>query len=244
MDSQQAKEILVGYRHGTDDAADPFFSEALQAVERDPVLRKWFEQQRYIDAGLRDKFSKIDVPENLCASILEKQKVVPFHVWWKKPAWIAAAAGVVLLVTASALLLGSRPSPALLAYRKAMVDFALHGYNMDMKTSDDAQLRQAFGQKHWPGDYRLPEPLALVRLEGGAALTWSGHKVNMLCFRTTEKRSLWLFVIDRTALPDAPADKKTKFATIEGLTAMMWSDGGKTYMLTGEVEPDSLKKLL
>jgi len=36
---------MVEYRPSGDDASDPFFREALEQVERDPELKKWFANE-------------------------------------------------------------------------------------------------------------------------------------------------------------------------------------------------------
>ena len=74
MDSRQAKEILILYREGIDRPDDPEFAEALALAERDSHLAAWLEQQRILQAALRDSFRKIAVPEGLKEQIVSERR--------------------------------------------------------------------------------------------------------------------------------------------------------------------------
>ena len=49
MDREQAKEILLRYRPGCDDTADPQIAEALWLLDQDPELAGWFAEQQRAD---------------------------------------------------------------------------------------------------------------------------------------------------------------------------------------------------
>ena len=70
MNSVQAKEVLLLYRPGTADMADPQMVEALELAGRDPELGHWFEQHRAFQKAMRAKLQQIEVPAHLKASLL------------------------------------------------------------------------------------------------------------------------------------------------------------------------------
>src|SRR5262249_20742564 len=75
MTAQQAKEILTLYRPDSADATDPEFAEALQFCERDPELKRWFDDHCAVYRSLRARFQQIHVPEGLREQILAERKV-------------------------------------------------------------------------------------------------------------------------------------------------------------------------
>src|ERR1051325_11514340 len=105
MNIQEAKEILSLYRPGTADAEDEFFCEARQLCEQEPELKAWFENHCEVYTALRSKL-RTAVPEGLKDQILAEQKVVPLPVW-RRPAFLAAAAPVLVLAGIAAMLLFS-----------------------------------------------------------------------------------------------------------------------------------------
>jgi hypothetical protein len=70
MNCSEAKEVLLLYRPGTADAADPQIAEALELAGRDPELRRWFDQHRAFQKAVRAKFQQIEVPAHLKTSLL------------------------------------------------------------------------------------------------------------------------------------------------------------------------------
>src|SRR5215831_12326031 len=93
MTAQQAKEILTLFRPDSFDAADPEFTEALQLCERDPQLKRWFDEHCAVYRELRARFRQIAVPEGLKEQILAERKVhtTPFRSRLKLFAAAAAA---------------------------------------------------------------------------------------------------------------------------------------------------------
>ncbi|HEX6567076.1 MAG TPA: hypothetical protein VF020_22490, partial [Chthoniobacterales bacterium] len=65
MNSDAAKEILSAYRSRDRDGADPIFHEALNQMESDSELRKWFEEQQDLDQAIREKLASIEPPADL-----------------------------------------------------------------------------------------------------------------------------------------------------------------------------------
>jgi len=55
----------------------------------------------------------------------------------------------------------------------------------------------------------------------------------MLCFGKNGKTDLWLFVIDRPALPDGPENPEPRFEPVNTTMTATWSRGGRIYFLVG-----------
>ena len=62
----------------------------------------------------------------------------------------------------------------------------------------------------------------------------------MVCFVKNKATPLWLFVINREALPDPPPDGQPSFKQINKLMTASWTRGGKTYVLAAEEDEDGL----
>ncbi len=98
MNNLEAKLILQAYRPSGEDSSDPFFREALEQVERDPELKKWFANEMAWDANLRSRFeTALPVPRNLKANLLALQKLERPIPWWLNLARLTAATAMIVL---------------------------------------------------------------------------------------------------------------------------------------------------
>src|SRR5438105_292245 len=97
MTRAEAKKLLQACRSGDAASADPEVAKALAQTEQDPELRRWFEQSCAFHAAVRDKFQQIPVPPGLREAILAQSRIIRPVLWWRKPAWMAAAAAIALL---------------------------------------------------------------------------------------------------------------------------------------------------
>ena len=235
MDSRQAKEILMRYRPGTTDGSDPEFAEALEQVKRDRELGRWFERHRAFQSTVADRFKQITVPQHLREKIVAEYNPTRIIVWWRRPVFqaLAAAAAIVLLFGLVYFKLPAREDKSFAAFRNRVVRNAQRGYAMDITTTNLSEIRQYLAAHQANADYVLPAPLAKLPGDGGAILRWHDKKVSMVCLDLGGHHDLYLFVADRSDLPDAPATDEPLFARIEKLTAASWSAGDKTYVLAG-----------
>ena len=231
MNSQEAKTILAHYRPGRADEGDAQLSEALEQTQRDPELRQWFERSSAVQMALRQKFRELPVPPDLEARILAMDKMVR-PGGWQGRAWLAAAAAIALLFGLSVVWLQPRPRDRFSDYRSRMVRSALRQYQMDIVTNDLAQVRHYLAQRGTPADYVVTNGLEKLSVTGGGCLDWRGHPVSMVCFDRGDKQMLFLFVIARAAVKDAPATA-TVPAKVNKLRTTAWSEGDKTYLLAG-----------
>lgn len=267
MDNQRAKEILSGYRPGDGAETDPQVAEALEQARRDPELGRWLEQQASFDSAIRAKLKQIAVPAGLKARILgsptgaervaEPDIIQAVMAWWRRPAFLAAAALIIFACAVLGLFL--RPQHDFNAYRRQMTGFVSDEYKMNVEAKDLDQLRQAFAAKGWPSEYTFPLALQSLPLEGGVTLEWQGHKVSLICWSAPgqeekgekedkdeseekDEKDTWLFIADAPVSPGAPADVAPQFAKVGELATASWSKDGKLYILAARNDLESLQK--
>ena len=242
MTLEEAKRVLALHRPGTADAGDPEFAEAMELARNNPELHAWFVQHCAFQTAMRDKFRRIEVPPELKARLAEAQKVVRPRRWRRRTGWMAAAAAVLLLGLAGTFL-GSRIPNRFPDYLSRMVGTALRGYRMDIRTNDLAVLRRFHDARGAPSDYALTSGIKKLPLTGGGLLHWRSNPVAMACFDRGDHQMLFLFVMDKSALKDAPP-ATPQVTQVKSLLTVSWTRGDKTYVLAGPEEPDFEKKYL
>ena len=243
MDNQQAKEILSLYRPGLDDAGDPFFAEALTQTQRDPELGRWFEKQCAVDAAMREKFQQITAPMDLARQILTERKIIRPAVWWERPALWAAAAAAIVLAVVSGYLLRQPETTTFAAYRKNMTRLVSVEYKMMLETNDLGAIRQFLGKNQGASDYVLTKEMEKLPAEGCALITWHGQRVSLVCLDRGHDNDLFLFVTDRSALPDQPLSSSAQFARVNNMTTASWTVGEKIYSRASEMTCENTSTL-
>jgi len=247
VNSSEAREVLLLYRPGTVDVADPQMAEALELARQDPELGRWFEQHRAFQKAMRAKFQQIEVPAHLKTSLLAQrlvqQRIITPQEWWRSPVWLTAAALVVLLLGLAGTWLKPRPDDRFANYQSRMVSEAQREYRMDLVTNDMQQIRQFMASRGAPADYDLTRGLGNLQLTGGGRLTWRSNPVTMVCFDRGDKQMLFLFVMKRSAVADPPPETP-QLAKVRQMLTASWSHGDNTYVLAGPEETDFVKKYL
>jgi uncharacterized membrane protein YbaN (DUF454 family) len=251
VNHDEAKTILLLYRPGTADAEDPQIAGALALAKREPELARWLEEHAARQEALRAKFRQITVPAGLKEQIISEQAVQERKIYWRPRIALAAVAALVLLAFLATLWLPRRPSDDTLAiYRNQMVGIALRGYGMDLTTNDHTQIRAYLAQNKAPSDYVLTAPLQTAAVTGCAVEGWQDKKVSMICFRTgrplppNQSSDLWLFVVERASVKDAPTAGQPRFAAVKGLITAAWAQGDKVYLLGTEGDESTIRKFL
>ena len=245
MNSQEAKEILLSYRPGVDDAKNPSIAAALQQLEHDPELLRWFQQLQETDNAIRRQLRETPVPANLKQRILAEQKVARPDFGWRKPAIIAAAAAaIIVLGVLSAWIFQRSARNGLNAYRADMVRYVSSSYSSTfIKATSFDELRQVLASRKWPSDFIIPDRLQSVTVIGGGAVEWNGHKVALACMKEG-RRGLWLFVIEKSALRDAPKTETPQVKEVENAPTAAWSQDGNAYLFTVQGDEAFLRKYL
>jgi uncharacterized membrane protein YbaN (DUF454 family) len=239
VNNEQAKQILLAYRPGVDDA-DPLVAEALALARRDPELARWLEQQTAFDAVIRARLRELPAPVGLQTRILADApaKTAPLAWWQRRPVWLATALVVLALVYLPYL----RPSNTFAAYRASMAQYVASGYAIELRADNFDALRQQFTKDGWPSDYVLPPGLKRLKVEGGCRGQWHGQKVSLCCLRAND-HGVWLLVIDRSAVWLEPG-RSPVFAREGRLATASWTDGHLTYLLATEGDEAELRSYL
>ena len=240
MTPQQAKEILLLYRPGVAVVEDPDMTAALDLARQDPELGRWFEQHRAFQQQVRQKLNDIEVPAHFKTSLLARHAVPPpiitLPVWWRRPVALAAAAAILFLLGITAFWLQPRSANRFAHFQDRMVRTAIREYRMDLVTNDMQQVRRFLADHGAPANYDVPQGLDKLQLTGTGFLRWRSNPVAMVCFNRGDNQMLFLFVMNRSALPDPPGETPEVGRTADLVTAS-WSRGDKVYVLAGPEEP-------
>jgi len=238
----EAQKILSAHRPGREVGNDPDVVAALEQARRDPVLESWWKQQQAFHSAMKQEFGAIPVPSGLRERISARSKIVAFP-WWRRPTVWAAAAAIVLLVSLFALQQKTESDAPFETFRSRMVRTVLRQYRMDIHTNDMAGIRQFLANNNAPADYVLSPALARMTPLGAGVLSWQGSRVSMVCLNSGATGTLFLFVADRSTV-DEPPGAAHQYAKIKKLTTVSWTEGGKVYVLAGEVPQQSLERNL
>jgi hypothetical protein len=247
MTRREAQEILLSYRPGREPADDPQVSAALELVRTDPELREWYEQHRTWDAAVRSKLNSIPVPHDLKSGILARPKIVagPAH-WWTRRAALIAAAALITFLIALAVMIAKRPAPranTFAAFRSEIIGVVLREYRMDLETNDMRQIRAFLDSRGAPADYTIPAGLQKLKLAGCGKLESQGKPVSMVCYEDAQNRFVWLFITKTSQWKDSPPTEPS-FTRVYSCAAASWVDGDSVYVIAGETNEPSLRKLL
>ncbi|MCX8090102.1 MAG: hypothetical protein N3I86_04080 [Verrucomicrobiae bacterium] len=241
MTELEAKRTLLLCRPDTGDAAEPEFAEALALADARPPLREWFETQTQVHCQLRARFRAIRPPEGLREQILSESGTWARHRREQRLvlALVALAGGVLL---ALGLFLWqprprSREVVTVQTWSQRMISAVQRQYVMTLESADLERIRAHLAEMRAPSDYVLPGGLARLRATGCGVLSWQEKPVAMLCFHSgrplppEEKTDVFLFVVDRAAVPDAPATAGPQTGRLNGFATAVWSAGERVYLL-------------
>lgn len=237
MNRDEAKKILQRYRPGTTDGDDPLVAEALALASRDAELSRWQAEEHARQEALRNKFRQIAPPPGLLEQIISEHAAA---VRMKSRRHSFALAVTCVLLACVGLFWWWQTTPPtndLAIYRSRMVRVALTGYAMDLTTNSLPPVRTFLAQRQAPADYELPVGLQKAALIGCAVEKWHGANVSLVCFRTGKRlppgasSDLWLFVVDRRSLPQAPPPGAPELANVNRLITATWTVGDKVYLL-------------
>jgi hypothetical protein len=245
MNNQEAKLILQAYRPNGQDASDPFFTEALEQVRRDPELEKWFAEENGLNTRIQTRIqAAIPVPPALKSDLLALRKTVYSTPWWLQPMKLAAIALFLASLGAILLMIPQRTT-RLASFRDAMARNSLQTQeHVVFQSHDIASIRQWLQGQNMQTNFDMPATLQAANgtAQGCRVVNWNGHQATMVCFMVNGQH-MDLFVMDRAGLPDFPENGAPQFASADGLMTAAWAAGGKVYLLTAENEA-ALQKIL
>jgi hypothetical protein len=205
MNSDAAKEILSAYRSGDQDGADPIFHEALNQMESDSDLKKWFEEQQDLDRTVREKLASVEPPADLQAKILARIRGEKVRRFALPQVWLAAAA--CLVVGGIALFYSTRqtgPDRFQEFKTDAMTMVSAQGGPvLDLWTSNVTETQNYLREHQAPYDEWLPNRLKSMETAGCRAFMWKDYPASLTCFRLPNGLLLHLVVISRDAMRNA-----------------------------------------
>jgi hypothetical protein len=245
MNREEAQFILHAYRPSRENAHDPQFEGALALVRNDLELARWFAREQALDAAIAERIHSVAPPPNLRTQLLLAHKVIRPRPWWRKPAWIAAAALIALLISAASLLFLRRSGEAEFAsFRGTMIEASLDmRKHIDVIGLDADELKQWLIENRGHPGFVLPSGLADKGIMGCKVLDWHGHRVTLLCLKFGGKH-VDVFVINESDLPRVSLGTAPVFASQRGMTTATWRREGKIYFLAGNIPESDLKQLL
>jgi hypothetical protein len=239
MTSQEARQLLAIYRPGIDDPEDPEVAEALRAVRADQQLAAWLDDQADAFHHLRSRLRQIEVPVDGMEKTLAGWRARPSRLRIFRPSlrWSLAAAAAVMLLAALGLMALSRHGTRsqqnqFASYRSRMVRTAMEPYRMDYMTNDLRQIEAYLAGVGQEG-YVLPPALQRLPGDGCARLRWHNRPVTLICFKLSGREDLYLFIINRLDLADAPGGNAPEFVKLGKFATAAWTEGANTYLLAG-----------
>src|SRR4030095_8196809 len=185
MHREEAQFILHAYRANGEEGCDPQFEEALVLVRNDPELARWFAREQALDAAIAGRIHSVQPPPDLRTQLLLARKVIRLRPWWRKPAWIAAAAMVALLISAAIpLLLRQSGETEFASFRGTMIEAYLDmSKHLDVMRLDADELKRWLTEHGGDSRFALPPSLADKGIIGCKVLEWHGHRVTLLCLK-------------------------------------------------------------
>lgn len=241
MTTQEAKFRLNAYRPDGRDAADPFFSEALDQARSDPDLAAWFARERALDAGLAEKLGQVAPPAGLREAILAGARASqPRRTRWLAPVWLAAACVALLVSAGVALRLYAPPATEADLAHLALRDLAEDGADHDAHQPSMAGVQAALGGHPLPIYRNLSLDTAELQQDHCRKIRIAGHEVFEICFKHGD---VWyhLYVARMGDFaPSAPMGTPT-FVGKNLFAAAAWTDGQRTYALVTDAGPAALR---
>ncbi len=243
MNSTEAKEVLLAYRPGTSDEADPEVQQALELARGDAELQHWLDQHLDFQKSVRRELRAIPIPSGLKARLLTQQKIVVVPLWKRSEFLLAAACLVVGLIVSALWINRPRESHSYAAFRARMVGFAAREYSMDIVTNDLVAISQKLRSNGSPADYVLRPPLKAMPAVGGKSMTWQGHPVSMVCFGLPKNQTLFMFVTEEASVTEGKLPGPGAMVeSVGGMTTATWTDAGKLYVAAA-YDSDPIQKL-
>ena len=240
MNSADAKRILIACRPGTEDMHDPGVGAALEQVQRDPELQRWWGQQQAFHNMAREDMRQMPVPRSLPGRIRAGKKIVSLP-WWRAPVAWSAAAAIALLITFFATRSRSPGEDSFQVFRSRMVGNVQRQYAMTIETNDMSPIRQHLATNNAPADYVLPGNLARLPVMGAGLLSWRDRRVSMVCLDSGAQGTVFLFVVDGSSVKNPPAERE--YTPVNSLNTASWTENGKAYVLAGSGGQEWLRGL-
>jgi hypothetical protein len=246
VNREEAKSVLVACRPNGADANDPLFAEAMALVKNDAELRAWFEAEQAADKLIAAKLKAAPLPPDLLARVRAgTQARIVGQPRRSLPA-LAMAASFAVLGLIAALWLNRAPSAppgSFAAYRADMAQFLRDFPKLDLTTDRLPEVRDWLSRQHPAVRAKIPQGMERFPSIGCRTVEWQGRKLALVCFMV-EGQVVHLFVMPRTAFPDAGLGSTPSFAKVGPQNTASWSNEDNLYLVVTSGDAAILPKLL
>lgn len=244
MNSEEAKFILQAYRPDTEDDRDPRFVEALELLKQDPELAQWFEEQHRFDQAIRAKLTEVPVPRDLRSRILAGRSLVRPKAFYQRPALLALAASIVLLLSVASLVWFQETEPnAEVAWEQGMIDFLASDFRLEFPATDLNEIRDWLAAKTLASQSQLPARLENSPPIGCRTLQWNDREVALICFRANQ-HVVHVFMMNRSDWPQLETPGRPRMDSMDGWATACWGDDQTHFFAATQGDQAFLETLL
>ncbi len=239
------REILGVYRENDPACAEERFAQALHAIDSDPDLARWWEEEKRLDAAFGEKLRGTHLPAGLKERMLTARDRSPAKRFpMQTAALLAAACFLALAVVVS--LRGPLPDStrSLANFRDEMAGFVKVPPTLEMTTSRLADATAFLQKTSAPSEIVLPKKLQELEPVGCRTLRFGGNNVALICFKRSDGRLLHLFVAQRKALPHFSSGAGPNYAAQGEWMTATWSQGDQVYLMMAQGDRAALENYL
>ena len=244
MSNNEAKFVLGAYRANGSDAEDATFAAALAQAKSDPALGAWFTRAQAHDATMAAKLREIAPPAGLREAILAGARAsrAPKTERRFSMGWLALAASVAVLLTATLALWPNRAGAGTAQLTAFAVDDTAHGKHGSHGEPAGA-LVAMLSQPTTMLGAGLPVDLAALRTTGCRTLSFAGHDVVEVCF---QRDGAWFhcYIMNSGDYPAMAKERGTDFEQQAGFGSASWSDGVHRFVVVSNAGLEAVKRLL
>ena len=172
------------------------------------------------------KLGEINSPPDLRAAILAGAEVSRNGVlscWWNWPAWLAMAAGLLIVFSLGLATFWGTRADANDSLPVFATDYVSGGFFLkrhDANVNEPRALASA-AQNAPRLPKEIPEGFSRLRSLGCKTLNYRGKDVSLICFG--EGKEYHLFVARRDDFPTMPANAVPQFLVRKGYTSAAWA---------------------
>ena len=246
MNREAAKIVLSACRPNSADANDPLVAEALVLVQRDAELRAWFEAEQAADKAIAAKLKAAPLPDDLLERVRAGTRARIAGRSRRPSLTLAMAASLALLGLVAALWFNRTPSAppeTFAAYRADMTQFLRAFPKLDIATDRLPEVREWLSQQHPLVQAKIPKGMERFPSLGCRTVEWRGKKLALLCFMA-EGQVVHVFVMPRTAFPDAMLTPAPTFARVGPQNTASWASDDNLYLVVTQADEALLRKIL
>jgi hypothetical protein len=118
-----------------------------------------------------------------------------------------------------------------------MVSKVARGHLLNAEGKEKAQLRELVSAGGALIDFELTRGFQRLEPAAATAFHWRDSSVRMVCYSSTNGQMLFLFIVRRVAMIDAPPSAPI-LTTVSGFLTASWTHDDEIYLLVGPNEPN------